>query len=278
MVFVKPTPDMRIKVSRHVDHNGKVYLPYLHEWTGANSDLLGLIQVLICTFSEQPPVYAVPPGTPQPQQQPAMPSPYGTPYPVSTPYPAMPSMPMPPGGSPVPQPVTTSGGSLGTLAPSLVRSSLLSAVEEKIRRRMDDQYLGAEIMRGTGKQLQEGRDKLERMVKDLNEEKANLERSMELCRKESRELEEEINRAKEIENEPDIDSAIVPPTPLYRQIVDSFVKDLAMADIIYYLGEALTNGKMDVDQFLKYVRQIARKQFKERALLNKCRQKAGLPG
>ncbi|ODM88552.1 hypothetical protein Ocin01_18134 [Orchesella cincta] len=243
MVFVKPTPDMRIKVSRHVDHNGKVYLPYLHEWTGANSDLLGLIQVLICTFSEQPPVYAVPPGTPQPQQQPAMPSPYGTPYPVSTPYPAMPSMPMPPGGSPVPQPVTTSGGSLGTLAPSLVRSSLLSAVEEKIRRRMDDQYLGAEIMRGTGKQLQEGRDKLERMVKDLNEEKANLERSMELCRKESRELEEEINRAKEIENEPDIDSAIVPPTPLYRQIVDSFVKDLAMADIIYYLGEALTTGK-----------------------------------
>ncbi|ODM93273.1 hypothetical protein Ocin01_13413 [Orchesella cincta] len=73
MVFVNPTPDMRIKVSRYVDHNGKVYLPYLHEWTIANSDLLGLIQVLICTFSEQPPVYAVPPGIPQPQ--PAMPSP-----------------------------------------------------------------------------------------------------------------------------------------------------------------------------------------------------------
>lgn len=99
MVFVKPTTDMRIKVSRHVDHNGKVYLPYLHEWTSSNSDLLGLIQVLICTFSEQPPVYAVPPGTPQ--QQPAMPTPYGTPYPVNTPYPAMGSgMPMPPGASP----------------------------------------------------------------------------------------------------------------------------------------------------------------------------------
>ncbi|ODM93275.1 hypothetical protein Ocin01_13415 [Orchesella cincta] len=215
MVFVKPTPDMRIKRGSQWESVPSVFARV----DGCNSDLLGLIQVLICTFSEQPPVYAVPPGTPQPQQQPAMPSPYGTPYPVSTPYPAMPSMPMPPGGSPVPQPVTTSGGSLGTLAPSLVRSSLLSAVEEKIRRRMDDQYLGAEIMRGTGKQLQEGRDKLERMVKDLNEEKANLERSMELCRKESRELEEEINRAKEIENEPDIDSAIVPPTPLYRQIV-----------------------------------------------------------
>lgn len=32
MVYVKPTPDMLIKASRHVDQNGKVYLPYLHEW------------------------------------------------------------------------------------------------------------------------------------------------------------------------------------------------------------------------------------------------------
>lgn len=155
---------------------------------------------------------------------------------------------------------------------------MLSAVEEKIRRRMDDQYCGAEIMRGTGKQLQDGSDKLEKMLKDLYDEKANLEKSMALCRQECKELEEEISRAKEIENEPDIDSAIAPPTPLYRQIVDSFVKDLAMEDTIYYLGEALRKEKMDVDQFLKYVRQIARKQFKERALLNKCRLKAGLPG
>ena len=32
MVFVTPTSEMRIKVSRHVDHTGKVYLPYLHDW------------------------------------------------------------------------------------------------------------------------------------------------------------------------------------------------------------------------------------------------------
>lgn len=178
----------------------------------------------------------------------------------------------------VPQPVTSTAGGMGTLAPSLVRSSLLSALEEKLRRRMDDRYLEAEILRGTGKQLQEGRDKLERMVKDLSDEKVNLERSTELCRQECKDLEDEISRAKEIENEPDIDSSIVPPTPLYRQIVDSFVKDLAMEDTIYYLAEALRKEKMDVDQFLKSVRQIARKQFKGRALLNKCRLRAGLPG
>lgn len=31
--YVKPTPDMQIKVSMYVDNNGKIYLPYLHDWT-----------------------------------------------------------------------------------------------------------------------------------------------------------------------------------------------------------------------------------------------------
>ncbi len=57
MCFVTPTPDMQIRVSRHVDHNGRVYLPYLHEWNEANSDLLGLIQICIITFGEQPPLF-----------------------------------------------------------------------------------------------------------------------------------------------------------------------------------------------------------------------------
>ena len=32
LVFVTPTSTMAIKPSPHVDTNGKVYLPYLHEW------------------------------------------------------------------------------------------------------------------------------------------------------------------------------------------------------------------------------------------------------
>ena len=33
MCFLKPTPYMRIKISRYVDHNGKIYMPYLHDWS-----------------------------------------------------------------------------------------------------------------------------------------------------------------------------------------------------------------------------------------------------
>ena len=51
---------MQIKVSHAVDGNGKIYLPYLHDWDASNSDILGLIQMCIITFGEQPPVFARP--------------------------------------------------------------------------------------------------------------------------------------------------------------------------------------------------------------------------
>merc|ERR1712126_340489 len=75
MVNIYGTIPVPYKVSKHVDQNGKIYLPYLHEWSHLKSDLLGLIQILIVTFSEQPPVYSRPknpesPATVQQQQPP----------------------------------------------------------------------------------------------------------------------------------------------------------------------------------------------------------------
>lgn len=60
--YVKPTPDMIIKQSQNVDGSGIVYLPYLSEWRSDHSDLLGVIQVMIITFCESPPVYQRPKG------------------------------------------------------------------------------------------------------------------------------------------------------------------------------------------------------------------------
>lgn len=102
MVYVKPTPDMLIKASRHVDQNGKVFLPYLHEWNLNSSDLVGLIQIMIMVFNEMPPVYSKPKTHPT----------------TTTPYPSFPSnmpgyMPMPGVGPNLPyptqQPPATSG-------------------------------------------------------------------------------------------------------------------------------------------------------------------------
>lgn len=58
--FVKPTSSMTIKTGKHVDANGKIYLPYLHEWKHPQSDLLGLIQVMIVVFGDEPQSSLVP--------------------------------------------------------------------------------------------------------------------------------------------------------------------------------------------------------------------------
>lgn len=67
IVYVRPTSQMSIKESRNVDSQGKVYVLYLDNWKNTN-ELLCLIQVLIITFSETPPVYKKPDQTNGTQQ------------------------------------------------------------------------------------------------------------------------------------------------------------------------------------------------------------------
>lgn len=48
--YVKPTPDMSIKVSMFVDDNGKIYLPYLHEWVPVIIYLFIILCYLLIMF------------------------------------------------------------------------------------------------------------------------------------------------------------------------------------------------------------------------------------
>ncbi|KTG44396.1 hypothetical protein cypCar_00049058 [Cyprinus carpio] len=54
--YVKPTPEMLIVPSRHVNSNGEILMPYLDEWRHTQCDLHSLIQVLKAVFSEVPPL------------------------------------------------------------------------------------------------------------------------------------------------------------------------------------------------------------------------------
>nr|XP_002127340.1 tumor susceptibility gene 101 protein-like isoform X1 [Ciona intestinalis] len=121
LCFVKPTSNMQVKQGKHVDANGRVYLPYLNEWTPHRHTLIGLTQVLVAMFGEEPPVFAKPSGPPQRPPQP-YPAQNRTPYPtpgytaqgppttnyqpnVMSPYPpAMPSQ------QPTPYPATNTPG------------------------------------------------------------------------------------------------------------------------------------------------------------------------
>jgi len=76
----------------------------------------------------------------------------------------------------------------------------------------------------------------------------------------------------------DVDEAIVTTAPLYKQLLNAYAEEAAIEDAIYYLGEGFRTGVIDLEIFLKHVRQLSRKQFMLRAIMQKCRQKAGLAG
>ena len=65
--------------------------------------------------------------------------------------------------------------------------------------------------------------------------------------------------------------------PLFNQLLNAFAEEAALEDSLYYLGEALRQGVVDTDAFLKDSRNISRKQFYLRLTMQKCRARAKLP-
>ncbi|XP_067643219.1 tumor susceptibility gene 101 protein [Eurosta solidaginis] len=313
MCFVKPTPTMQIKVSMYVDHNGKIYLPYLHDWQPHTSDLLSLIQVMILTFGDHPPVFSKPKDQP-PNPYPAFSTsggggypPYPTanatgggtfpPFPPTSnfgPYPPYPSANSNVGGSSYPSymnfpqvpgynagynPSTPS--STGTITEEHIKASLISAVEDKLRRRLQEkvnQYQAEiETLNRTKQELVEGTSKIDNVIARLNREEVELQKNINILRDKEQELEKSLETLEKSDGI-DPDEAVTTTAPLYRQLLNAYAEEAALEDAIYYLGEALRCGVIDLETFLKHVRQLSRKQFMLRALMQKCRQKAGLAG
>ncbi|XP_017780496.1 PREDICTED: tumor susceptibility gene 101 protein [Nicrophorus vespilloides] len=298
--YVKPTADMSIKVSMFVDQNGKIYLPYLHDWVPHDSDLLGLIHVLICTFGEHPPVFAKSKEQVQPLPYPkdnmlphgagSSMSQYRPPsYPVQTPQtgynynmPYVPTPGYPPYGAfPTPYPAypTPVANNAGTIKDEHIKESLLSAIEEKLMRRMNERFqqnqAEMDTLQRTLQELKQGKMKLDGILEQLTKEKNDLDKNITVLKDKEQELDKAIERLSNQESI-DVDDAVTTTAPLYKQLLNAFAEEAALEDAIYYMGEALRCGVIDLDVFLRQVRTLSRKQFMLRALMQKCRQKAGL--
>lgn len=325
MVYVKPTATMQVKQGKHVDANGKIYLPYLHEWKHPQSDLYGLIQILTIIFGDEPPVYSRSAGQPPPtstypgqganppypvaggagmpmpgtggypggggpgypaataSQYPGYPS-YNQPaMPAQTSYPGYPGY---PGSTQAPTQTASAQQSMppvprqSTLSDDTIRISLLSGVEDKMRRKLKDIFSQAQAemdtLQRTQDDLNRGKKTLEDMLTKLEKEQNDVERSMRVLQEKDGEMEELINKM-EGQSEVSIDEAVMPTAPLYRQLLECFAEEQATEDAIYYLTEGLKRQVIDLDVYLKQVRELSRRQFQMRALIQRCRQKAGLP-
>lgn len=297
--FVKPTNSMMIKTGKHVDANGKIYLPYLHDWKHPQSDLLSLIQVMIMVFGEEPPVFSRPTSQasyPVYQAGPSpsagyMPNPSASFSPQHSPSPSFQGYPYPPnGGYPAnPNPghftppaasVSAGPGRDATIGEDTIRASLVSAVSDKLRWRMkeemDRSQAELDALKRTEEDLKKGHQKLEDMISKIGQEMTDVDRNIELLKQKDEDLKAALEKMDNQSEKGEIDDVIVPTAPLYRQILNLYAEENAIEDTIFYLGEALRRGIIDLEVFLKHVRVLSRKQFQLRALMQKARKTAGL--
>lgn len=225
--------------------------------------------------SSYPPPYPSHPANP-PYSGPPASFPGG--YPPSQfnsqpPYPSMNNVADGPGGMPHLSPG-------GTVTEADLRASMLSAVEDKMKRRLRETFAQAQaemdVLTKTQKDLTAGKQKLEMIISDLEKEKDEIEKNISLLKDKDKEVKDAIQKMESNENL-SVDEAVVTTTPLYRQLVDAFAEEQAIEDAIYYLGEALRKNVIELESFLKRVRELSRKQFMLRATIQKCREKAGLP-
>ncbi|XP_022663859.1 tumor susceptibility gene 101 protein-like [Varroa destructor] len=244
---------------------------------------------MIMIFGEQPPVFSKSPNAPG-SSRPAQSKPQSTPYPSSTGMSVAFPMPTPGGTAMYPNSTpsynpnyNSNNNNTLSITDQHIRISLLSAVESRITDRAlefeQKSKAEEEVLRKTNEELQAGKQKLDRYMSDMERDCREMESNLTVLKEKSEQLKQSIEQMSWDSEKGglDVDNAVTPTAPLYRQLLQAYAEESAVEDAIYYLGEGLRKGVIDLDTFLKHVREQSRKQFMLRALMQKCRQKAGLP-
>ncbi|MGH0140673.1 UNVERIFIED_CONTAM: hypothetical protein FKN15_037781, partial [Acipenser sinensis] len=143
----------------------------------------------------------------------------------------------------------------GTIGEDTIRASLISAVSDKLRWRMKEEMDRAQAelnaLKRTEEDLKTGHQKLEQMVSRLDQEVTEVDRNIDLLKKKDEELSSALEKMTSQSENNDIDDVIVPTAPLYKQILNLYAEENAIEDTIFYLGEALRRGVIDLEVFLK---------------------------
>ncbi|KAL5106296.1 hypothetical protein TcWFU_006690 [Taenia crassiceps] len=303
---------MQIKAGPNVDTNGKIFLPYLSEWKFPGSSTQNLLEILQDVFGHRTPVFSKPTVNQNPASYVGfntnvgssngcaygmpgvgwggMPGLPGSTTPTAsgsaTPQPSlfggvMPSMPS------VPTTSTFLGSATGFPAGALSEEeqlllSLRSAVLDKLnnvqREVVDDLSCKIQSLESTERDLISRADNLDTIRAQMLSE---LDQIQSLTRELVGKAEEYKETYRKLKQETDVkvdyDSVVDTTTPVYRQLVEAFAEEQAIGDVLYYLSQALENGAIKLEDFLKVVRDQSRSQFMKRATVCQCRAKAGLP-
>ncbi|TKR57747.1 hypothetical protein L596_030407 [Steinernema carpocapsae] len=263
--YVKPTNQMRIKKRDYVDDSGKIDVPYLTDWKHPRDDLTGLLHVLSITFGEECPVYSISSQSSFDSPAPESPISRFSTY-VNVPKTAAVASFLAPSAT-------------STVKPEHLKESMVTALEHQMKLKLKDRFyihaMEMASMKQTYQDLLAGNEKVQAIIEKLKNENYEVEASLQIYKKAKADFEKKLI-FHSTHADQTIDNVIDASTPVHRQLVDAYAADCAIDDAIYALGQAVKNGSLDVQAYLKHVRQLSRRQFVHRLIIRKCRLTARL--
>lgn len=148
-------------------------------------------------------------------------------------------------------------------------------MRRRLREDFSQNQAECESLRRTQEELNQGQNNLTNMLANIKHEEGELDSNIRILDSKKEEMEDMLEKMEEGE-EISCDEAVSASFPLYKQLMNAFAEEAATEDAIYFLGEALRKGAIDVEVFLRQARDISRKQFMLRETMAKCRARAGL--
>lgn len=243
-LYIQPSPGIVIRATQNVDPAGRVFHPILGMWR-PDTGLVELLRVMTGVLSADPPFY---PGTGRPVYAGASPGSIGTPL-------AAPQ-----------SPITQTPDNLPQLRRMLKErlNGRFQALQKELSSE-SDRILAENTLLSRGETfLAEG------LAKILDETR-KLEGEIETIRVQKDKL---IQLASSDQGEIDYDTLVVPQGPIAKQIIEVVSIDLAIQDLIYIISKVFSEGQMPtltLTLYLKSIRELAREQFLQKALLSKIR-------
>jgi ESCRT-I complex subunit TSG101 len=241
IVFAVPTFNQRLRASPLVDPTGRVSLPYVYFWhTRPNASLLEMMNYLHQAFCVEPPIFLS-----QAQSTLA----------VST-----------------QQHPTQNQSSVASVTNSKDLIALRTAVQEKLhcrlKRLQSELAMETDQILAKSELLQANERKIEKGLSSLKIEISKVEEEIDNVRAKKESLKDQIFDLKE-KGSLDLNKLIVPKGPTSEQVIRAVIDEFAIQDTIYILGKALEKRKLDLSQYLRNIRELAREHFMRKALLQK---------
>ncbi|KAF9433635.1 hypothetical protein BGZ76_009182 [Entomortierella beljakovae] len=285
IVFVTPTALMLVKAGKYVDISGRCYHPYLAYWSNrSESNLVDLISIMQNVFSQEPPVYAKSAQQQQQQQQQQSGSPGSYPSPTSSLRPAPPILQYSPRTtnssvmSPQSQnryPASAFGSSSHQLTPQ--QAELYTKLQTALLEFNTASSREMQDLVTVNKQLNDAETRTKSELQSLKDLNTKIQYNTTTLTSSIEQLDANIEQIRAWPEEP-VDEIICGSSVVHNQLFELVAEEIAIEDTIYYLGKALSQDKVELNTYMKHLRNLSREQFMKKALIKKVKAQLGHVG